>query len=319
LLSGVDPNGNIQNGLALDFVPFMILKGDQLTVDQYRNPANYVYRLLARTSLSLGTVKGASSNDKSARIAGGGLRATLFDAGDPREDTILAKCLEDALSFPPLPAGTVVPAGELPTGFKDITTAAQTQAWDQCKADSRERNWNRSAWDIGAAISANSPTGTYGNITSSTKGFYTSLGYGFDNFQSLSNPTGLAKNSYVIVYLQYIGAQLQPNPQKSGSFFLQNMPTGAVSYIFGPSSDFNLQVTGGVTGNLPQGRPSTVSYTVTGGTEFKLTDGLWLQLAVGGSTKTTNNNGSAFVLSQLKFSLLDQQSKPPTLPRPGVQ
>jgi len=102
LINGVDPNGNLQNGIAVELAPFLMWHGNDITLNQYQNPNNLpddqnprdkfsFDRMLYRTSLSLATTKGTSDDDKSSRIAFG-LTLTPYDLGDPRNDGILLDC-----------------------------------------------------------------------------------------------------------------------------------------------------------------------------------------------------------------------------------
>ncbi len=81
ILNGVDANGNLQTGVAIDTSPYLLLRGDQLTIRDYND--NPLKRWLARTQLSLATAKGSSDDDK-ALLAAVGMHVTLWDEGDPR-------------------------------------------------------------------------------------------------------------------------------------------------------------------------------------------------------------------------------------------
>lgn len=94
LINGVDSNGNLQNGIALEFSPGLTLFPDRdLTLDNYRvEPDRFSWtRTLYRTNVSLATTKGSSDDDKSVRFAFG-VTITPFDTGDPRMDRLLSGC-----------------------------------------------------------------------------------------------------------------------------------------------------------------------------------------------------------------------------------
>lgn len=95
LLNGVDDQGNLQTGLAIDFVPYLLIAGDELTLAQYRQndfgPIG-LRRLAARSQLSLATTKGTSDDDKSVRLAAG-LHVTPWDTGDARMNLTLDTCI----------------------------------------------------------------------------------------------------------------------------------------------------------------------------------------------------------------------------------
>jgi hypothetical protein len=105
LLNGVDANGNLQTGIALDTTPYLTLAGNQLTLSEYRR--SRMTRLLSRTQISLATAKGSSEQDKAIRL-GLGFHLTPWDRGDPRMDTGFDQCLNEGLKFPPLVPGESV-------------------------------------------------------------------------------------------------------------------------------------------------------------------------------------------------------------------
>ena len=109
LLNGVDQHGNLQTGLALDFVPFLTFFGDQTSLSSYRQ--NRTERFLARSQLSFATTKGVTDEDKATRL-GLGLRLTLWDKGDPRLDGDLDICYAGAVNDRPALARAAVLVAE---------------------------------------------------------------------------------------------------------------------------------------------------------------------------------------------------------------
>lgn len=95
LLNGVDDQGNLQTGVAVDFVPYLTLGGDNLTLGQYRQndfgPVG-MRRLASRFAISAATSKGTDSDDKSVRLAVG-FRLTPWDEGDARTNTSIDRCV----------------------------------------------------------------------------------------------------------------------------------------------------------------------------------------------------------------------------------
>lgn len=97
LLNGVDDQGNLQTGIAIDFVPYLALgPGDRLTLAEYRQndflDAISVRRLASRFAISAATSKGTDSDDKSVRLAVG-FRLTPWDEGDARLNTSIDRCV----------------------------------------------------------------------------------------------------------------------------------------------------------------------------------------------------------------------------------
>lgn len=94
LLEGVDPNGELQTGMALEANPFLLLGGNDVTIADYNK--NFGTRFLSRIGLSFATSKG-SNDDESLRLAAG-LTVTPWDRGDPRLSSNLTGCLADRLA-----------------------------------------------------------------------------------------------------------------------------------------------------------------------------------------------------------------------------
>lgn len=93
LLNGVDRQGNLQTGLAVDTAPYLIARANgqrPMTLAEYQT--NYTQRLLARLGASVATVKGTDDADQSVRLSVG-FRVVPLDYGDPRNDTELRECL----------------------------------------------------------------------------------------------------------------------------------------------------------------------------------------------------------------------------------
>ncbi|HTA74500.1 MAG TPA: hypothetical protein VK733_09520 [Gemmatimonadaceae bacterium] len=81
LLNGVDANGRVQQGLAIEGSPY-IIPGVTITPDEYSTkPLMY---LLANTRLSFATAR--ASGDTSSTSAALGLRMQIFDFGDAMMD-----------------------------------------------------------------------------------------------------------------------------------------------------------------------------------------------------------------------------------------
>src|SRR5438046_2066040 len=72
LLNAVDDQGKLQNGLAIDFTPYLVFQGHKLTITRYResSTAGEWRRILARTNVSLATTKRTDS-DATQRLSGG--------------------------------------------------------------------------------------------------------------------------------------------------------------------------------------------------------------------------------------------------------
>ena len=103
LLNSLDQEGNLQTGLALEFSPYLLIAGDQLTLQDYKQ--DWWRRQLSYFQLGLGAVKGASDKDKSVKASIGFLW-TPINGMDPYANEALTTCLQDVIranTVPPPP------------------------------------------------------------------------------------------------------------------------------------------------------------------------------------------------------------------------
>src|ERR1041384_6484602 len=106
-LSGIDPEGNYQNGISVESSPWLLFTSAgwvDSSLESYRGDGggSFLMRRGVNTTLSLASVKGSGENDKSARLALG-LRSTFFlnANGDPRLDKSLDKSFESIAAKKP--------------------------------------------------------------------------------------------------------------------------------------------------------------------------------------------------------------------------
>lgn len=92
VLNGLDVNGNLQSGIALDFSPYLVFGGSQMTLDTYRK--NNYKKWLSRIQVSFAITKGSDDEDQAKRMAIG-VRIPLVDKADPRLDDKLLNCYDD--------------------------------------------------------------------------------------------------------------------------------------------------------------------------------------------------------------------------------
>ncbi len=81
LINGINDEGKVQQGFALEATPIDVVPGFNLTLPEYRKWLNFV---AANAQLSVGTVR-AGADSASTDLAVG-LRLTLLDEGDPLLD-----------------------------------------------------------------------------------------------------------------------------------------------------------------------------------------------------------------------------------------
>jgi len=321
LLNGVDTNGNFQSGLAMDFVPYLLVAGDELTLRKYQSSP--IVRLLSRSQFSFATTKGASEDDKSMRLALG-LHVTLFDRGDPRMDETLMDCLS-TFRLPPPPTQLECELPDNPTqadrdAFKkcqETFEAARQQRLIQvqeaiefnnsvstrCRNEAQKQNWNRSSWIIGAAPSWISKDGQTKNMQWNGGGFWTSLGYGFEGVP------GLEDKSQLILHARYRNREQVPDPDTTGAFLSQDSLFFGARFRHG-SPTFNGSFEYTFLRSRFAGQRYDNSSRLSLGFERRIAGDTWFNLSLGGETGRQDGRNNGFVLTSFKWAFSDRRNVP---------
>lgn len=315
LLSSIDANGNLQNGIAVDTVPYLLLAGDSLTKEKYREKTTngYLRRLFARTQFSLATTKGTSEDDKSARI-GSGVHVTLFDYGDPRLDTVLDSCFTDVavatrnaaraeFGLPPIPpneADAVQPPDpitrrKLLARQLTLLNEVYKSKYKVCLDESKKRNFARSSFVIGAAGSWISKNGDSSKFTYNGAGIWTSLAYGFEGIP------GLKEKSQLIFHFRRRVKEEVPDPLNEGMFITKDSNLFGMRFRFGsPNWTGNLE--GVYQGEHFAGRKPDSNFKLSLGSDYKIADNLYLNFSVGGETKKSSiSDNKVFVRTSFNW------------------
>lgn len=317
LLNGVDTNGNFQSGLALDFVPYLLLAGDQLTLRNYQT--RYITRMLARTQFSFGTTKGATEDDKSLRLALG-LHLTLWDKGDPRTDGELIQCL-GRMKTPRRPEQLEPELlGTTPADVAEFNRRVTLFAEDRvryerdkqaaiefnndvstrCREESHKRNWNSSSWTIAAAPSWISQDGQTKHFNWNGGGFWTSLAYGFEGVP------GLEDRSQLIVHARYRSREQTPDPNTTGEFLTQDTMFFGARFRHG-SPTFNGSFEYTFLRSRPIGLIWDTSSRLSLGLERKIIGDTWFNLSLGGESGRTDGKNNGFVITSFKWAFSDRK------------
>lgn len=288
LLDGLDANGNAQTGLAVDTKPYVLAQGPSLTLDRYR--ANRWNRMLSRLQVSFATSSGQEQADQADRYALS-VRLTPWDQGDPRMDfnpqklddpDTLEGCYrqvlvliedEDKTTFDP----KIFDEASLTANDRELASKAQ-----QCVRASEERNWNASSWDIGLA------SFRVDNDDLNEAGFaaWTSV--------ALSAGT----RGQVVMHARYQEDVLVPqenstsllNGWRAGVRLRYGKPRGAlmIEAVHIENEDENGDSTDGI------------QYLI--GTEMRLTERFWLQLALGDRTGDLDDSNDSYLSGQLRWA-----------------
>jgi hypothetical protein len=325
LLNGVDRNGTLQTGVAIDGLPYLALAGHLLTLDDYRARSKYVVRFLARTQVSAATAKAADVNDKAVRV-GLGVRMTVFDRGDPRTDPLLDQCFDERPGLPsappfvePAPLDATATPAEV-AGFVAAVDRAReaqrtfqasvasyvervTAAVNACREAARKRNWNASKWIVAVAPTWTSSTGAGGDLGPSGTGIWTTIAYGFEQVPGLQNTAQL------LVHAKRRADEPAPGAGDPKIFEIRD------SRLLG----FQLRV-GTVNSSIafeglderiePAAGPERTDRRFSLGYERRLVENLWLGIAVGNGKKpaAADQKRNGFVLSSIKWGFAEGPS-----------
>ncbi len=323
VLSGADPRGNIQTGLALASAPYLLFKGNDITLAQYRDPRNYGLRLASRTQFSFATAKGISETDQATRLALG-LTVTLFDRGDPRLDDELLACFEERIGgvhddavqllrdLAPLAAtGSPELPIRLEKGITRLEERAKKQA-EACRQEARMRNWNASAWTVGFAPTWTAPDGNVNNLDASGIGLWTSVGYGFEDIP------GLEDSAQFVLHARYRSGELTSDPSSEGSFFEQDAMTIAgqirlAGFSFrdtkGGPPDLNLLLEAAYVEEDRTDRPDENLLRYTLGLDYRIAEDLYLDFSVGTEDGREHEDNSSFGMLGLRWAFRDKPTR----------
>lgn len=323
LLNGADPNGNLQTGLAVEMAPFLLFAGDDLTIDKYRKPGNYLERFAARTQFSLATTKGTSEDDESVRVALG-LRLTPWDDGDPRLDESLTKCFVQGqleaskelnkvqIDITPLLLKEPKKAVEIIESRKSDIRQKILPINRECRKISSEKNWNASSWSLGVAPTWTSTSGGIDDLESSGVAFWTSFAYGFEGIALLED------NSQAIFHVNYHGNEMVPAPAGGGGFIEQDKLTLAVQVrVTGPDvsswkliggPDFNFVFEAAYMNEDRDGIGDEDVFRYTLGVESKVADDLYLKFSIGTEDGRDVGGNNSFVMGNLKLGFSNQKN-----------
>jgi hypothetical protein len=295
VLNGIDRRGNLQSGFAVDFAPRFLFGGNSLTLAAYQKSA--ATRLAARTQISLATTKGASESDKSVRAAFG-VRATIWDTGDPRTDDELVTCIDTIITQPP---STFLKTQAARDAYEKEQTAARKPKVEACHAAYATRNWNASSLAVGLAPSFQSPTGESGDFKYAGAGVWTSFALRLSGPAAQGETHGRAIGQ-LILQGRYRNKEQVPSKTVKGTFFEQDSGGLGARLLLG-IPERALVVETELLRKSPKGADDVTTFSLSGGGQLKLATGVWLSVAVGGtrSGNTSDENHGAFVLSSFKW------------------
>ncbi|MCD8739837.1 hypothetical protein LT679_04420 [Mucilaginibacter roseus] len=145
-------NGSkLQAGAAVDLRPFSFTGGD---LKQYQE--NYLTRLAWRTTVALGTTSGKSGGNDV--FLGVGLRITLIDKSDPKNDKAFTQKLADA--YDSVLFKITPDLEETLEQFQErVDMAGKSPSVQRIRDEFTANTWNALRWDVGLGASDRAASG----------------------------------------------------------------------------------------------------------------------------------------------------------------
>jgi len=322
LLQGLDANGNMQSGIAYEFAPYLIANKD-ITLSQYR--ADTWTQIASRTKLSLATSKGSDESDQSLRAAIG-LRATIFDRGDPYlEDQETDDCFNNALLDTDAEKAERkdlqrrAARGELnAVDFKELNEALNArmkprieEAADRCRKSFEQKHWNSTALDVGVAPVWISPDGTTDELDQQGYALWTSFQWGFEgkDVEAATDGcgTGLRQQLRTCAALQllakYRNKELVEDPLDPQARMEQDSMAVGLRFRFGNKRRVFL-IESTYADVDPKDRASSHEWRYIVGGEFRISEDTWLQLTYA-SIEPENGDSEGVVSSHFAWAFGD--------------
>tara|TARA_B100002049_G_C16066440_1_gene370686 strand:- start:641 stop:1738 length:1098 start_codon:yes stop_codon:yes gene_type:complete len=288
LLDGVDQKGNLQTGIAVEVSPYAMAFGDEVSLLEYKHRP--ITRILYNTKLSFATSSGSSDADKADRKSIG-IRFSLWNFGDLRVGDQFENCVENDVTFETPP--TVDVSGPVITQEREVLRKAETsedvlKAVSSCTKEATENVWNQSSMDIGLAYyDADDDT-----ISES----------GYSAWASVSFP--LTDYGQVIIQAKYFDDALSPDVNDDDIMDIQDGNVYSARVKFGRAK-FNIMMEASVSDVKYKTLELNDDYNdILVGTEFEVTDGIWLQFAYGrrsGSSIAANDED--YLSGQIRWAV----------------
>lgn len=310
LMQGRGTDGTLKQGFALDFAPAKLL-APMMSKKEYRD-SPFVARPWWNAQISFGAGQPLSDKDKSSRM-GLGISSVIWraDSTDPLVNTDHEACLQKALfttlpdSMPKLDGGNggakaaatpAKPANKEATADKP---AGDTPTISQCHEKFEKMSWNSSAILLGWATARISGRDPALLPDASPRGFWISFNYGFDQLPSLQPFLQLTATH------RRLKDEIVADPTDETKFVARESRFTGVK-LYGKSDIANLFIEASRQRSTITGRDPENSTLYVLGAEKKLSDNLWLSLAMGRKRGGTDANPTT-ISTGLKYGL---QEKP---------
>jgi hypothetical protein len=289
ILNALDQNGNFQNGVALEFRPFLLLRQSELRLSQYQN--NDAIRQLSNIQIAMGVAQGASKDDPSVK-ATLGLIWTPIDGMNQDRISTLSSCLGKVVGDP-------VPPDAPPT-VVEAKKAAQAAAQAVCYKTHPLLPDNTTKLQFNFSPLFVSETGKTSDLKA--HGFHTGAVFsiGLTSTKKLvENPD--ATRGLLVLAASYRKKETTPDPAIEGAFLDRDRLSLGARAVFGRPSFAFLSLQGFYQhAKYSIGQKDDYA-TFVAGVDVKLSDDFWLTLNAGSSTGRSFGKNETFLGTGLKF------------------
>jgi hypothetical protein len=301
LLNGVDHNGTLQTGLAVEAAPFQIFHHGNYNINDYNSPtlSGITTRILYNSSVSIATTKASTNDDKSERLSLG-FHFSLYDSSDPKASPEIKAIADDAWNQFPTPIPNVHASYEQNAANDAAIQTAAGKFIDDRIAEWRKEHWAQKAWDLAWAPIWQTPDSNVSNLRYDGSLAYSTFAYGLDK-----DPLGGDGRLQLITQARFREGEQVMASTGNGSGRQDTFTFGGRIRYGSVDLNGSAEVAYVRIWNGPLGNGDRVRYG--GGLEKKISTNLWLTLNfgedTGGGSKRPND---LFALGGLRFGTADK-------------
>lgn len=296
--NGVDQSGKLKTGVAVDFIPAQLMSGAldikqalQQGPGQTGYPASTLGRILYNTSISLATIKGSESDDKSVKF-GLGVHFPIFDDSDGRNSPALIECLQRILK-------DVVPNAD---GMKELKFEIAPSLQKRALACREKLRWNATALTISAGTARTTDNGKLQESLPATSGLWFSYSYGFKD----TGVKALEDHAQFLVFGKAMNKETVADPRDEKKQISANSRAITMGLKIGSpyfNGAFNrswsrLRYAG------IEGKETVRRWSV--GLEYSVTKDIWLVASTGRESGRQFGENQSFVNTGLRFGSATQ-------------
>jgi hypothetical protein len=270
VLNGLDNDGKFNTGIAVDTLPYVLIRGNGLTLEEYKS--SWIQRFMSNIKLSIATTK-ALDNVSTARAALG-LEFVLINDGDPRMDQIYNAEIEKLQK-------SIVDDVNPRSTPDELKAAAEKKNADikKAKAAAEKRSSQQKMWTVALGQSWVSSTGSYSDLIGEGMGFWTTY----------RQPLG--DEAQLLVHASARNGERVSDG--NGGFINADTLVGGVRLLSG-NRDFRFSLETAYNRESQGGQQINDYLSFGVGFEPRLYDNSWLSVSFGGNTGRQNGTDFQF-------------------------